>query len=204
MILEAIITIVIAAGLKLMTSIDDAIWLSSLLRGEISFSKLLIHIVYLASLVFVVVFAYCIALFGENAIAYLVDSQSLFAAVSALGLMAFAFFILKNEKSDNDSVEINQKNISQKVITAMTVSMSGSVDELMVFMTAFATKSISLIPSIIGVVVAGVVVLMISSSLLKIEAVSKIISITPIWKVIFLVGFVAFIHSLYLFAKEIL
>jgi len=185
-----------ALGLKLMTSLDDTIWLPKLLHKEVFKNKVMIELVYLASLCLIVCLAYFTFLVGDVVFASFFGEAKLFAMISSLGLMGFAYFYLKNDNNeDNDEIEQNSQPLFDKLKIAFVVSILGSMDEFIVFIVMFSTKAVTFLPLMIGTILAGLIVILFSNSILKVNFFASIIQKIPVWMVIFVVGLVAFVLS---------
>ncbi|MCX6051071.1 MAG: hypothetical protein NTZ60_01025 [Campylobacterales bacterium] len=188
--------VLFAVILKLMSSMDDTLWLPKLLHNEPKKHRWFIGLIYILTLVLIVFISYILSLFGNLVFANISDNTNLFALFSSFGLIMFALVYLRNTGDENISLEATNILLSKKLKTAFFVSFTGSIDELLVFTAIMSTNAVDVMPLLIGTAIAGLLVILVSNNIFKIKFITNIANKIPIWIVILFVGLVTFIQTI--------
>ena len=184
-----------ATLLKLSTSVDDSVWLSKLFANESTAHRRYIGAVYLGALTFITLLAYGIFWFGRDLFEYLGSNQQMMAVISSCLLIAFAVFFLRG--SEHGEVDSDPAaRLSQKLKTAFVVSVIGSIDELLTFIAVLSTGEISVVPLLIGTLIAGALMILMVSGFTRIGFLMKLFEKVTIWTVIAGVGLVTHVSVL--------
>ncbi len=183
-----LIGLMVAIFTKLTTSTDDMIWLPKLLSSENITHRRFIGIVYILALSFVVLVAYVISYLAIEI--FFDDYASWFSVISSLSLIGYGLYLFKNQTNDDESQENEKshKSLQEKLKIAFIVSIIGSFDELAVFVVLFATNKITILPLLIGTILAGVLVFLISNKISQINKIKTLLEKIPNGLIIIIVG----------------
>ncbi len=192
---EYIAIIGLATVIKLTSSMDDMLWLPKLLNNETTKHKRLIESVYIFTLMLIVLLSYVLAHLGNIVFLSISNNQNLFGLLSSFGLILFAMLHLKgNDKQNKTNEPIG--TLAEKLESAFVISFVGSVDELVIFTTVFSSKIIDVAPLMIGTVTAGMLVILVANSILRVGFIMRIVERIPIWIIVLLIGIFAFVQNI--------
>lgn len=194
---EFISITVFAALLKLSSSVDDAIWLAKLVHGESRSHRGYIETTYVLALVAVTIASYLIYLLGDEIITLLSRNENVLPIVSSIILIIFSLTYLRKDHSNSIKKPINYNSLQHKVRVAFTISVIGSIDELLLFVTVLSTGKVSFTPLLAGTVIAAGIIIILVSGITRVSMVMSILKKIPIWIVIFSVGAITLVFSSY-------
>lgn len=193
-----LMVLIIAVFTKLTTSTDDMIWLPKLLVNENITHRRFIGIIYILALSLIVLVAYLISYL---AIEIFFDTYAnWFSVLSAIALIIYGLYLFKNQTNNSDDkqeIEKSHKSLQEKLKIAFIISIIGSFDELAVFVVLFATNKITILPLLIGTIIAGVLVFLISNKISQIEKMKKLFEKIPDGLIVIIVGVFTLFLSLF-------
>ncbi|MEL6628149.1 MAG: hypothetical protein AAFY76_01295 [Cyanobacteria bacterium J06649_11] len=176
-----ILNIIGALVAKLKTSADDIIWLPPFIQKN----KYSSSIFYLIAINAIVLLAWItVRLFHT-----IIGDSPYISLVSSLLLMGFALFYLRrNSVNGNPSDKETQKNV-------FVISIIGSIDEFFFFTVLFSTNVFSLLPSILGISLAGALIILVCSGLNQLDWYLKVSKKIETWLIIFIIGLIGLVFS---------